>query len=260
MTKRQQLGFTFLTCGLAALAFVACSDGGDDSPFASTGGGSGFDPNATGGATGSGGGSATGGGSSTINTGGGSATPPPANSTYTVQAGGFVTSGTWQGYAWPATENPTVGSTIVPADFTAVLAGDTICVSGTVAAEPDYQGVAMLGFNINQPVEGGDGSEGTWAYTGTMGVEYAVTMNVDSPLRIQIQGPLGYPDEAWCANAGDGTGQIPWTDFNKTCWDNKGTYYDADGFPALEAVMFLVPGDDNTPTPFDFCVSSIGPY
>lgn len=260
MTKRQQLGFTFLTCGLAAIATVACSDSGEDNPLAGTGGASGGDTTLTGGATGTGGAGATGGGSAAPSTGGGSNTPIPENSTYVVEAGGFVRSGTWAGYAWPATEDPTVGSTITPANFEAVVAGETLCVSGSVAAEPEFQGVAMLGFNVNQPIEGGDGSELTWAYAGTTGVEYAVTMNVESPLRIQIQGALGYPDEAWCANTTGATGLIPWTDFNKTCWDNKGTYYDADGYPALEAVMFLVPGDDTAATPFDFCVSSIGPY
>lgn len=269
MTKRQYFGFTFLTCGLAALVSVACSSSDDsDNPLASNGTGGAAPVTGSGGAapvTGSGGAApGTGsGGTTTVPDSGTSTggvvdtTPPPAGSTYTVGESGFVTSGPWTGYAWTGVEEPTVGSTVVPASYEGTPAGTVLCASGSVAPDPDYGGVAMLGINVGQPVEGGEGSEGIWPATGA-GIEYAVTNTAASPLRIQIQGALGYPDEAWCANAREATGQIAWTDFNKKCWDNSGEYYD--GTVPLQAVMFLVPGDDSDPVPYDFCISSIGIY
>ena len=66
-----------------------------------------------------------------------------------VANGGYVIAGSWQGYAWTAaaTEN---GSTITPKDFSAQAAGSPNCASGSVAAQYDWGGYAMIGVNLNQ--------------------------------------------------------------------------------------------------------------
>src|SRR5690606_17200989 len=71
--------------------------------------------------------------------------------------GGYFESGSWHGYAWTGTETPNSGTTIAPADFSAVASGEPFCVSGTVAARADYGGVSLLGFNINQERLPGEG-------------------------------------------------------------------------------------------------------
>jgi len=56
---------------------------------------------------------------------------------WTVEAGGYVIAGSWQGYAWTAasTEN---GSTITLKDFPALAAGGPLCASGSVASQYDW--------------------------------------------------------------------------------------------------------------------------
>lgn len=172
-----------------------------------------------------------------------------------VDVGGYVMSGDWMGYAWTATEDPSLGSTISPTDFTTLEAGETLCANGTVAADEEYGGVAVLGLNLQQPIEGGEGDLGVW-YPWGSGLVYDITNSGGSPLRIQIQGAAGYPDEAWCVPVSAGSGMVSWWDFNTHCWDNSGDWYD--GMTPLETAMILVPGDNTGVTPFDFCANCLG--
>src|SRR5687767_1900571 len=50
--------------------------------------------------------------------------------------GGFCRSGAWSGYAFTATN--IAGTTIAPATFEMLPAGEPFCVSGSVAADPDF--------------------------------------------------------------------------------------------------------------------------
>jgi hypothetical protein len=138
-----------------------------------------------------------------------------------------------QGYAWtaagPAEPNNDTGSisTIAPADFTAVAAGDTLCASGVVAEDADYGGYAMIGVNIGQEVSQVEGEETpnvNITPTGT-GITVSVTNNGGSALRIQIQDDLGATDAAhrWCANLpASGQATIEWGEFNTECWAPAG--------------------------------------
>jgi hypothetical protein len=206
--------------------------------------------------------------SSTGGTGGGG-TAGGLMAGFTVDDGGYVTSGAWHGWPWPATENPNIGTTIVPKPgdqggpgFSAVTAGSPLCVSGTVVADPAYGGVGLLGVSINQDKTPDNAPTGTWTPTGT-GVKWQITNTGPSPLRIQINGTAGYPTQAWCNPIISGTGPsksgtINWADFNSQCWaGGNGTPYD--GTTPIKEVIVVVPGLNTASQAFDFCLEGIGP-
>ena len=170
---------------------------------------------------------------------------------YSVAAGGYVTSGTWSGYAWTTTDAS--GTTISPSDFSGLGDGGRLCVKGVVSD----QGVAVfaiLGINVAQPQNGG--SAGVWTPTGS-GLVYSLAVNIASSLRITIQGAAGYPNESWCVNITGRSGEIAWTQFRQYCWATYGSFYD--GKTPLESVMFEVPGTNSTKVNYDFCVGNVGP-
>jgi len=186
-------------------------------------------------------------------TGTGTATATATGPTaFTVGAGGYVTSGPWQGYAWTATETPSLGSVIAPTSFSLLPPGSQLCVQGSVAPSSVWAGIAMLGLNVNQSKYG---VEDLWN-PDSDGLAFDVTNSGNSPLRIQIQGALGWPSQAWCAVITGASGNIPWGRFNSACWDGTGSTYD--GTP-LQNVMIMVPGSNVYPIPFSFCLNSIGP-
>ena len=250
MTKRLLIGFTFLTCGMTALATVSCSSGDDESSPASGGamGSLGGAMGSLGGADGLGGNTDVGAGGSTVQNGTG----------FDVQAAGYVVSAPWQGYAWVGKEAEALSvgaTTTTPATFETATAGQTLCLQGEVGGDEAYGGVAMLGINLNQAAD--STTPGTWAVTGS-GVAYDVTNQGTSPLRIQIQGAAGYPTEAWCANVTGQTGTIPWGDFNTKCWGDATTVaYDTTAPIPLQSIMVLVPGLAAAAQPYSFCIGSL---
>lgn len=178
---------------------------------------------------------------------------------FDVSEGGYVTTLTWHGYAWTATDGVSA-STISPADFSALPAGQQLCASGTVAGTADYSAVAMLGFSLSQDEGDPAPDPGTWSPLDDLqigGLTYNVTNNTGTPLRIQIQGPDGDtdPTQRWCAEIIGQTGSIFWHTFNTQCWEGgAGTAYN--GIDALESIMVLVPGD-LAARAFDFCIYEI---
>lgn len=171
-----------------------------------------------------------------------------------VEAGGYVTSGDWHGYAWTGTDE-VAGSTITPTDFESISAGESLCVSGRVGADPDYGGFAMLGLNLNQDIEG-DASESSWTPWGA-GIAYDIADAADSVLRILLVAEQNDADATWCAPVTAGSGIIAWSDFNTQCWDNMGEPYD--GMTPLKSAIVFVPGSSASDVPFDFCLNGLGP-
>ncbi|HJX52464.1 MAG TPA: hypothetical protein VJ801_06840 [Polyangia bacterium] len=169
---------------------------------------------------------------------------------FTVSAGGYVTSGSWQGYAWTGTESPSIGSAIAPASFSTLPASGRLCAKGTVG--PAWEAVGILGVNVNESM---NGVASVWN-PDSSGLTYDVTNSGGSALRIQIQGAAGWPSEAWCAIITGTSGRISWNQFNSACWDGTGSRYN--GTP-LQSVMILVPGSLGYSVPFSFCLNSIGP-
>ncbi|MBN2191804.1 MAG: glycoside hydrolase family 30 protein, partial [Polyangiaceae bacterium] len=183
----------------------------------------------------------------------------PSDQRLAVQDHGYFSSGPWHGHAWLNVEVPPLGSTITPSDFEAIVAGDPLCTAGTVAADPDFGTLAVLGLNVNESIDGGEGSVLTWVPDGYAGIRYAIDNPGGAPLRLVIQGAAGFPDESWCAELGThpGRGFVPWSEFGTSCWDSSGSAYS--GEVPLESVMVLVPGWSTEATPYDFCLEDLAP-
>jgi hypothetical protein len=245
-------GGTTGSAGATGVAGSTTGKGGTTGAAGTTGvagGGAGTTGNA--GTTGAAG-STTGGGGSTGNA--------PA---------GYWTSGTWHGCAWTGIDNRNMGTTpVMPSDFTTKTDNGPYCVKGTVGGDPMYETVALLGFNLAEPVT----SSLSCAYkpvdttadgppevtlTGS-GLAISFSKKVASVLRVQIQGKDGGKDgdtganDRWCYTITDPAGPIfaPFNKFNTKCWDNSGTYYTNQG---IDSVVFLVPGN-TAAMPYDFCI------
>ena len=272
------------TTSLIALlsAFGCSSDGGGDdantgvTPF-NPGGGLGGTTGVAGASAGPGAGGSTGGpvgtagstnegqAGTSFNAGlggsapaaGGGAGGAPVGEPPGAPAGGYFRSGAWNGYAFTATN--ITGTTIAPATFETLPPGEAFCVSGSVAADPDYAGVSLLGFNLNQAQLAAEGETepavGTIVPTGT-GIAVSFTKTVPSTLRIQIQGPTGETNanDRWCYEVPGNAGPIfaPYAEFNTECWQG-GMGTDYAGQP-LAAVLFTVPGSNMNPTSYGYCI------
>ena len=170
---------------------------------------------------------------------------------------GYLHCGPWNGYAWTLATETDQGSNISPSDF-ATAGGPPFCAKGVLARVDSA--VGLLGINVNQSLDWNTpGSPGTWAVTGK-GLKYEISNPGGSPLRIQIQGAKGYPDETWCADiSGSTSGVVSWSTFNKECWFNfPSEAYDSQ--TPIEQVMLLVPGSNGTEQPFNVCLVSFSPY
>jgi len=165
----------------------------------------------------------------------------------TVAAGGYVTTNELHGYAWTATDYQ--GSTIVPADYSAQPAGEPLCASGTVAGAPEYTGIAMVGFNLNQEPTGGTGSELSWSPAGD-GIMYSLVLDTSTPVHLALHGPT----QTWCAVVTEPDGLIPWDNFNTACWDNSGSSYDRS---PLQSVSVNVTGDVASHD-YRLCIQALG--
>lgn len=194
------------------------------------------------------------GGASRGGTGGASATTKGA-CTMDVTHPGYLHCGPWHGYAWTLATEPDMGSTISPSDFSSAR-GLPFCASGTLGRVDSA--VGLVGFNVNEAV--GEGSiEDTWAVAGA-GIGYELDNPGGSPLRIQIQGAAGYPEETWCAEiSGSRSGSVAWSTFSQSCWwPSTGPFYD--GQTPLQKVMLLVPGANGVELSFDICLIALYPY
>ncbi len=181
--------------------------------------------------------------------------PPGSGCTMDAEHPGYLHCGPWNGYAWTAATE--TDSNISPSDF-ATATGLPFCAQGVLARVDSA--VGLLGFNVNQSADGDTGGgPGTWAVTGT-GLKYELSNPGGSPLRIQIQGAKGWPDETWCADiSGSSSGTVTWSTFNKECWFNF-SWEAYDGQTPLEQVMILVPGMNGFEQPFNVCLINLSPY
>jgi hypothetical protein len=176
---------------------------------------------------------------------------------FTVGDGGYVTSGSWKGYAFTASDGVSA-TTITPSDFSSTPAGSQLCVLGRVGGTSDYSGVAIFGINLNQAATAG-ALPSTWPTSSAVGVTYDLENLGGSALRIQLQAAGGDTDPSlrWCANLDSETNSyFGWANFTTTCWNNSGDLYD--GKTPLESIMVVVPGA-LADVPFEFCVNSLAP-
>jgi len=158
----------------------------------------------------------------------------------------------WHGYGFTAKGG--TGTSITPADYATLTTGQALCACGTVKGTADYSGVAMIGVNLNQMSGGMD--VGTITPSGA-GITVAVTGAGTTPLRLQIQGPMGDTDatQRWCADLPAAGGMIPWGNFQFQCWEG-GMKTPFNGTAAIASAMVLVPGG-TTDIPFSFCFTAL---
>jgi Glycosyl hydrolase family 12 len=246
----------------------------------------------TAGTTGTGGTSATGGAGSVAGsgtTGGTAAGGTAAGGTAGTAAGGMVGTGgmvnpgegppgywvekDWHGCAWTG-KGAKGTTTVTPMDFVAKPPADAFCIAGSVGAEPMYESVALLGFNVGEappascaykPADTAAAGPPSVVPTGEGLAVNFVKRGADTAftLRVQIQGPNGHKDGAagaadrWCATITEVQGKIfvPYSSFTPSCWETvpamRGTPY---AKQPISAVVFNVPGKP-TATPYDFCVN-----
>lgn len=286
MALNRITGLGMVVLGSSMLLALACDSGGTTaSPGNSSAGGSssqntGTGPsNATGGApvTGNGTGGAsvisgsTGGAKPTSTTGGSgttttqpaacqSLTPPTGTGTLGVSSG-YVTAGSYKGYGftWVGDKSlkdstcvtPTCGDTGCKPAFGAT----SLCAAGVVAADPDYNSIVGIGFNLNQASSGAN-------TPGTVPAGSSVTVGAtlgsgtgDAAARIQLSVLEGTTEVPYCAEAGSWTSNtaIDITSFNTACWDNSGTALAAGA--NIVAVHIVVPSNATAANDFSICLT-----
>jgi hypothetical protein len=154
--------------------------------------------------------------------------------------GNAFASGAWRGYFWTSAQG--AGTTISPKDFSAQTSGMPRCVQGSVGVTTDNSGLAILGANLKEDLNG------KMSVTpNKKGITVFVMNNAGSPLLFQVEGP----DGQWCTYLNDGGGFLPWEKLNTACWNDSGTAYNHE--PITTAAL-LVPGNATAPVVFDFCL------
>jgi hypothetical protein len=134
-------------------------------------------------------------------------------------------------------------------DFEAQTTGMPRCVSGSVAAQADFGGTAILGYNLNE----GAGSTAMAIAQTKAGVSISISNNAGSALRLQVQ-TASTGGTQWCTPLLGTGGFIPWENLRTNCWAAGGAKYNRE--PVVSA-MVLVPGKDMVAVPFDFCVNTL---
>jgi hypothetical protein len=183
-----------------------------------------------------------------------------------------VTKVDWHGCVWTGKDSTVTGSdtSVVPSDFMTASTADGYKISGSVFN--DYNSVALIGFNLNEATTGKadqckndpavkDGPPTVTMPTDAKGIAINWTAaKLPLTFRIQIQGVKGASDanQRWCATIKDASGPsfVPWTDFNTTCWDNKGNAYKNE---PIDAVAFQVPGTTTAKSPYDITIIGFAP-
>jgi len=180
---------------------------------------------------------------------------------FTPEEGGYIRAAPWHGYAFVATESPSVGSIIQPTGFNAFKTGAPFCAVGMASGDPNMRGRAMMGFNLNQTPSGMPGGGAPWTPTG-YGVYYNLAGQLNrAPLYIQLTAASGSPPQRWCARADERSGNRPWSSFGP-CPGDTGTTYD--GVAPLTSVAVVAQGGTQPgpiyDTYFEFCIANLAPY
>jgi hypothetical protein len=184
---------------------------------------------------------------------------------FATEEGGYIRAAPWQGYAFVATESPSLGTQMYPTGFNAFRTGDVFGIYGYAAGNPDpaFRGFALIGFNLNQASSGMPGGGAPWTPTGK-GIHFNLDLSSSYLLpRIDITAATGNPPQLWCAQIGGQTGDIPWSSFNTNCADGSGSAYDGVTplmSVALRAVGSTTGGANMTQNYFDFFVYNLAPY
>jgi hypothetical protein len=174
------------------------------------------------------------------------ATPPQTVDNLPIPSGPIFTTGNWTGSVVIETE--VAGTTVTPETLDAAPAGQPFCLSGRVAADPDFGGAARLVFNLNQAA----GSAPLTTVPQGNGLAFTFTRSTGAMLRVQLETPGG---DAFCYSIPEVRGRafVPYTAFNTECWtDTTGQNYNRQ---PIHSVVFSAPGSSFAQTPYGFCVA-----
>jgi hypothetical protein len=173
---------------------------------------------------------------------------------FAVNSFGYASVCNWGGYSWthagPA--EPGVNGTV-----STIASTGSLCYSGVVAAHEGYDGIAMLGLNINQIDGANTLAENTTL--GGAGINLSLVNETSSPLRIQIQSA---PDAAgsiatWCVEVRGSGGFYAWNEFNTQCWSPEtGVVYNGE---PVNVVAVTVSGQNIDDHEFAFCLNKVTP-
>lgn len=174
--------------------------------------------------------------------------------TFSVNDYGYASVCNWGGFSWTyagpagAGVNDTVSS---------ITKSDDLCYSGVVAAQENYGGIAMVGFNINQV--NGSGTPADNTALGGAGVNLSLVNETSSPMRIQIQSAPNADGsiQTWCVEIKGSGGFYRWDEFNTTCWaPEEGVIY---GGEPVNVIALTVSGHNAEDREFSFCLNKITP-
>lgn len=163
---------------------------------------------------------------------------------------GYVSVCDWGGYHWSAAGPEEAG---VNATTSAITEGSNLCYTGLVAAQTDYGGYAMAGFNIRQVP--GEGTEAVDVVPEGDGLNISITNTSNSPLRVQVQNAA--QTGSWCVEVTGSGGFFEWSQFNTACWaPDDGVAY---AMEPVNVIAVMVAGSDTEDRAFDFCVNQLSP-
>jgi hypothetical protein len=137
-----------------------------------------------------------------------------------------------------------------------------LCGAGIVPADPVYNAVGGIGFNLNQATSGGKDSAKaitTPATVGTVTITFANT--AATGLHIQIVKNAAGTDSGgvnYCydAKSKDSPLTLNASEFTTTCWDPAAPGDPWDGTGA-QSLQFIIPSDATSPTTFDACIENV---
>ena len=171
---------------------------------------------------------------------------------FAVNEYGYASVCNWGGYAWTYAGPAAAG---VNGTVSAIASSGNLCYSGVVAAQENYGGIAMLGFNINQV----DGQAAENTTLGGAGINLSLVNEKASALRIQIQSAPAADGSinTWCVEVVGSGGFYPWTQFNTACWaPEEGVIYNGE---PVNVVALTVSGNNVEDQQFAFCLNKITP-
>jgi hypothetical protein len=191
------------------------------------------------------------------------------------QNGPTASTYNFSGCAWTGKDVVAASTTTVtPQDFTKQAPTAPYAISGSVTADPLYNGVALLGFNLAEPQAGASctynpasatnpvGPPEVPPPTGATGIAVNFAKSGAFTLRVQIQGKAGATDanNRWCYTITAAAGPVfaPLNQFYTSCWNvgsttgaSPGTAYSGQ---AISAVVFTVPGN-TAAQPYNFTIN-----
>jgi cellulose 1,4-beta-cellobiosidase len=139
------------------------------------------------------------------------------------------------------------------------FAPSALCTAGTVTADPTYESVAGLGFNLSQETESDGGVDAssvdgiTIGQSITITVEKSGALSGNSTLRVQL---TDSNNDFYCYAGQWISGvAIPITQFNTQCWNNSGTF--ATSSTLFKRVDILVPSNASTDESFAYCLTNV---